>query len=55
MNEKTKKILNIVVNVVVIAILVVVAFIAVSIILSGNKGYTEFFGHARVAVQSDSM
>ena len=55
MSEKTKKILNIVVNAIVIAILVVVAFIAVSIILSGNKGYTEFFGHARVAVQSDSM
>ena len=55
MNEKTKKILNIVVNAIVIVILAIVAFIAVSIILSGNKGYTEFFGHSRIAVQSDSM
>jgi signal peptidase len=55
MNDKTKKILGIVVNVIVAIILVIVLFVTVNIILSGNKGYTSFFGTAFVTVESDSM
>ena len=55
MNAKTKKIWNVVANVVVIVILVFVAIITLNIILSRDKGYTPFFGNTFVAVQSDSM
>jgi signal peptidase len=55
MNDKTKKILGIVVNVIVAIILVIVLFVTVNIILSGSKGYTSFFGTAFVTVESDSM
>lgn len=55
MSDKTKKIVNLVANVIVIAILVVIAFITLNIILSQGKGYTSIFGKAYVAVQSDSM
>ena len=55
MSDKTKKIVNLVANVIVIAILVVIAFITLNIILSQGKDYTSIFGKAYVAVQSDSM
>lgn len=58
MSERTKKILNIVVDVVVGIILVFVLIIAISSITSkakGYNGYTAFFGKAYVAVASDSM
>lgn len=54
-NKNNKKALGIVVNVIVIAILVLVGLITLSIILSTGKGYTNLFGNAYVAVQSDSM
>ena len=53
--DKKKKILSIVVNTIVIVILVFVGLITLSIILSTGKGYTDLFGNAYVAVQSDSM
>lgn len=55
---KTKKIINIVVDVIVAAILVFVVILAVSFATSkakGYDGYTEIFGNAYVAVASDSM
>ena len=55
MDNKKKKVLGIVVNAVVIVILVFVGLITLSIILSAGKGYTNVFGNAYVAVQSDSM
>jgi len=55
MQEKGKKVLNTVVNVIVTVILVMVVFITINIILSGNKGYTTFFGSSYIAVQTDSM
>lgn len=54
-NTKKKKISGIVVNTIVIVILVFVCLIALSIILSAGKGYTNLFGSAYVSVQSDSM
>ena len=54
-DNKKKKVLNIVVNTIVIVILVFVGLITLSIILSNGKGYTNLFGNAYVAVQSDSM
>lgn len=55
MNQKTKKIFNIVVDVLVCIILALVVFITVNVIMSGDKGYTSFFGTTFVAVESDSM
>jgi signal peptidase len=55
MNQKSKKILSIIVNVVVGVILIFVAFITVNIIASGGKGYTSLFGTAFVSVESNSM
>lgn len=55
MSDKAKRTVNLVANVIVIAILVVIAFITLNIILSSGKGYTAVFGKAYVAVQSDSM
>jgi signal peptidase I len=58
MSEKTKKIINIVVDVVVAVVLVFVLILAISAITSkakGYDGYTEIFGKAYVAVASDSM
>lgn len=55
MNSKKKKIVGIVTNVLVVVILVFVALITMSIILSSGKGYTSLFGSAYVAVESDSM
>ena len=55
MNEKTKKIISTVVNVLVTVILVLVVFITINILLSGNKGYTSFFGTAYMSVATDSM
>ncbi|MGN0814146.1 MAG: signal peptidase I [Candidatus Coproplasma sp.] len=58
MSEKTKKILNIVVDVVVAIVLVFVLILAISTITSkakGYDGYTAIFGKAYVAVASDSM
>ena len=54
-DNKKKKISGIVVNTIVIVILVFVGLITLSIILSAGKGYTNLFGNAYVAVQSDSM
>jgi signal peptidase len=58
MSEKTKKIVNIVVDVVVAIVLVFVFILAISAITSkakGYDGYSEIFGKAYVAVESDSM
>ena len=55
MDNKKKKTLGVVTNAIVIVILVFVALITLSIILSYGKGYTSLFGNAYVAVESDSM
>ena len=58
LTPKTKKILNIVVDVVVAVVLVFALFMAVCTISSKAKGYdqyTEVFGKAYLAVRSDSM
>lgn len=55
MKQKSKKVINIIVNIIVAIILVMVAFVTVNIILSGNKGYTSLFGTAFVSVESNSM
>lgn len=58
MKPKTKKILNIVLDVVIGVVLVFAAFLAIVSIRSKAKGYsdyTEVFGSAYVAVASDSM
>lgn len=58
MSDKTKKIINIVVDVVVTVILILVLILAIGTIVSKKKGYdgyTEIFGRAYVAVASDSM
>lgn len=58
MTAKTKKILNIVLDVVIAIVLVFAAFLAIVSIRSKAKGYnqyTEIFGTAYVAVASPSM
>ncbi|MGN1104353.1 MAG: signal peptidase I [Candidatus Coproplasma sp.] len=58
MTAKTKKILNIVLDVVIAIVLVFAAFLAIVSIRSKAKGYnqyTEIFGSAYVAVASNSM
>ncbi|MDE7400613.1 MAG: hypothetical protein K2N17_01020, partial [Clostridia bacterium] len=58
MSPKTKKIVNIVVDVVVAVVLVFALFLAVCTISSKAKGYdqyTEIFGKAYLAVRTDSM
>ncbi|MGN0824374.1 MAG: hypothetical protein ACI4MB_04820 [Candidatus Coproplasma sp.] len=58
MTAKTKKILNIVLDVVIAIVLVFAAFLAIVSIRSKAKGYgqyTEVFGTAYLAVASDSM
>ena len=58
MSPKTKKIVNIVVDVVVAIVLAFAILITVCTITSKAKGYdqyTEIFGKAYLAVQSDSM
>lgn len=55
MKEKTKKIGNIILNVVIVLVLIFAFATTLSTILSGNKGYTEIFGYTMVAVESDSM
>lgn len=58
MSPKTKKILNIVVDVVVAIVLAFALMLAICTISSRKKGYkdyTEIFGKAYLAVQSDSM
>ena len=58
MTAKTKKILNIVLDVVIAIVLVFAAFLAIVSIRSKAKGYnqyTEIFGTAYVAVASSSM
>lgn len=58
MSPKTKKILNIVVDVIVAIILALALLLAICTITSKAKGYTDYteiFGKAYLAVQSDSM
>jgi signal peptidase len=58
MTNKGKKIVNIVVDAVVVVILAIVLLLAISTISSrakGYDGYTAIFGRAYVAVASDSM
>lgn len=58
MSPKTKKILNIVVDVIVAIILALALVLAICTITSRAKGYTDYteiFGKAYLAVQSDSM
>lgn len=55
MTQKSRKALNITVNVIVSIIVIFVLILTVNIIVSGNKGYTKLFGNAYVAVKSDSM
>ena len=52
---RNKKVINIVVNVIVAIILVFVFILTLTIILSGDKGYTSIFGTAYVSVESNSM
>ena len=53
MTQKTKKVLNIVGNVV--AGIIFVLILTVNIIASSSKGYTALFGYTNVSVLSDSM
>lgn len=55
LSDKTKKVWNVVLNVFAYAIFAFVLVLAVSIIVSGKKGYVNLFGTALVAVESDSM
>lgn len=55
MNEKAKKVGNIILNVVVVLVLVFAFATTLSTILSGSKGYTNIFGYTMVSVESDSM
>ncbi len=58
MSQKTKKILNIVVDVIVFIILAFAIIFCVSIIssrASGYEGYTVIFGRSYLAVRTDSM
>lgn len=55
MDNKKKKTIGVVSNAIVIVILVFVALITLSIILSYGKGYTNLFGNAYVSVLSESM
>ena len=58
LSPQTKKIINIVVNVVCGIVLVIALFLAISMITSKRKNYgnyTEIFGKAYLAVESDSM
>ena len=58
LNQKTKKIINIVIDVVALIILAFAIFFAVSIITSrasGYKNFTSFFGKAYLAVETNSM
>lgn len=58
LSPKTKKIINIVVNVVCGVILLIALILAVSLINSRRKGYreyTEIFGSAYLAVETNSM
>lgn len=54
-NQKTKKILNIVVNVLVILILALALIVTIFNITSSKSGYNTMFGKAYVAVVSSSM
>lgn len=58
LSPKAKKIINIVVNVVCGIVLVIALFLAINMIISKRKGYgnyTEIFGKAYLAVESNSM
>ena len=55
LSDKTKKVWNVILNVIAYASFALVLVLAVSIIVSGRKGYSSFFGTAFVAVESDSM
>ena len=58
MSQRTKKILNIVVDIFVFLILALALIFAISIITSrasGYEGYTVIFGKTYLAVESDSM
>lgn len=55
MKRKTGKIIRAVFNTFIIILLSAVVFLTVSVIISGNKGYTPIFGNAYVSVQSRSM
>jgi len=55
MTQKSKKALNITVNVIVSIIVIFVLILTINIIVSGKKGYTKLFGYTYVAVRSDSM
>ena len=53
--QKTQKILNLVVNIVVGVILVMALLVTINNISSKQKGYTSLFGTAFMVVQSESM
>lgn len=58
LSPKAKKIINIVVDVVCGIVLIIALFLAICMITSKRKGYgnyTEIFGKAYLAVESDSM
>ena len=55
MQAKTKKILNIVLNVLVCVILALALIVTINTVINAKKGYTPFFGKAAMAVQSPSM
>jgi len=55
MQKRTKKILNIALNVVIGIVCVMILLLAVSTISNRNKGYNSILGYSLYAVKSDSM
>lgn len=55
MESKTKKRLKIALNVIVYVLFALIFLLMILIVTSGGKGYTNIFGTAFVAVETDSM
>ncbi len=55
MSEKAKKVLNVIVNIVIVILIVIIFLLAINIIASKSKGYTNLFGRAYLVVESNSM
>ena len=55
MTKRTKKALNITVDVIVGIIVVIIILLCINVIAQKDKGYTKIFGKAYFVVQSDSM
>jgi|GEM_PF-435224 len=55
MQKRTKKIVNIALNIVIGIVCVIILLLAVSTINNKDRGYNSIFGHSLYAVKSDSM